>query len=53
MLRKHLISYYKTSGITCLKKHVDAYHLEILRKFEKEVNFVMKGNPKTNLLKKR
>jgi hypothetical protein len=46
MLRKHLISYYKTSGITCLKKHVDAYHLEILGNFEEKVNFVMKGNLK-------
>jgi len=46
MLRKHPISYYKTSGITCLKKHVDAYHLENLKIFEKEVNFVMKGNLK-------
>jgi len=25
-LKKGLISYYKTSEITCLRKHVDAYH---------------------------
>jgi len=46
MLRKHLISYYKTIGITCFKKHVDAYRFEILKKFEEEVNFVMKGSLK-------
>jgi hypothetical protein len=44
MLRKHLISYYKTSGITCLQKHGDACHLENLRKFEGEANFVTKGS---------
>jgi hypothetical protein len=52
MLRKHLISYYKTSGITCLQKH-DAYHLKILIKFEEEVNFVMGGSLEKQLVKKR
>jgi hypothetical protein len=43
-LKKGLISYYKTSGITCLKIHVDANHLEILRNFEEEINSVVRGN---------
>jgi hypothetical protein len=30
-LKKGLISYYKTSEITCLRKHVDAYHFIIFR----------------------
>ncbi len=51
MLRKHLISCCKTSGTTCLKKHVATYHLETLTNFEKEVNFVMKGSLK-NMLRK-
>jgi len=31
--KKRLISYYKTSGITSLKKHVDAYHSFIAQMF--------------------
>jgi hypothetical protein len=32
-LRKGLIFYYKTSGITCLRKHIDANHsIELLKK---------------------
>jgi hypothetical protein len=31
-LRRGLISYYKTSGITCLHKHLDADHLVIFKK---------------------
>jgi hypothetical protein len=31
-LRKGLVSYYKISGITCLRKHVDVDHLENLNK---------------------
>ncbi len=36
--RKGLITYYKIYGITALKKHVDANHFIIVKKFEKEVN---------------
>jgi len=43
-LKKSLIPYYKTSGITCLKIHVDANHLEILRNFEEGINSIMRGN---------
>jgi hypothetical protein len=43
-LKKGLIFYYKTSGITCLKKDVDVDYSKKLRKFEEEVNLIMKGN---------
>ncbi len=44
--RKGLISYYKTNGITSLKKHVDVnYHL-ISKNFE-EVQNMMKGRQPT------
>jgi ribosomal protein L16 Arg81 hydroxylase len=35
-VRKGLISYYKTNGITSLKKHVDANHFFIAQMFEKK-----------------
>jgi len=35
--RKGLISYYKTNGITSLKKHVDVKHIVIIKMFEEEV----------------
>jgi hypothetical protein len=43
-LKKGLISYYKTNGITYLKKHVDRVHSIIFRFFEKEVNDSRRGN---------
>jgi hypothetical protein len=52
MLRKHLISYYKTRGITRLQKH-DARHFKILIKFEEEVDFVMGGSLEKQLVEKR
>lgn len=36
-------SYYKTNGITTLRKHMDAKHSIIAKKFEEEVNSLMKG----------
>jgi hypothetical protein len=41
-VRKILIFYYKTNGITSLKRHVDANHILITRMFEKEVNYLLK-----------
>jgi hypothetical protein len=32
--RKGLITYYKTYGITIIRKHVDAYHSIIVKKIE-------------------
>jgi hypothetical protein len=34
--KKGLISYYKTNGITSLKKHVDVDHGQISKIFERE-----------------
>jgi hypothetical protein len=34
--RKGLIAHYKIYGITILKKHVNAYHSIIAKKFEEE-----------------
>jgi len=36
-IRKGLISCYKTYGITSFKKHVDANHMLIAKKFEKKI----------------
>jgi hypothetical protein len=32
------MTYYKTYGINAHKKHVDAYHSIIVKKFEEEIN---------------
>lgn len=49
---KGLILYYKTSGITCLKNHVDVDHSIIFKNIE-EVNSLMKGNLKKQPTKKK
>jgi hypothetical protein len=36
-------SYCKTNGITTLRKHVNAKHSVIAKKFEREVKGLMKG----------
>jgi hypothetical protein len=41
--KKCLITYYKTYGITSLKKHVDAIFVVIVIFFEEEVNSPIKG----------
>ncbi len=33
-LRKGLVTYYKTSGIACLQKHLDANHSIIYKRFQ-------------------
>ncbi len=40
-MRKVLIFYYKTNGVT-FKRHVDANHILITRMFQKEINFLLK-----------
>jgi hypothetical protein len=50
--RRGLITYYKTYGITALKKHVDANHYVIAKKFQKEINNEITKNLKDNLQKK-
>ncbi len=42
-MRKKLISYYKTNGITFIKKHVDANHSLIAQRFEEKMNNMLKG----------
>jgi hypothetical protein len=43
-LRKGLMFYYKISGITYLRKHVDENHSKNFNSFEREVKSIMKGN---------
>ncbi len=45
-LRKGLVTYYKTSGITCLQKHLDVDHSTIYNGFQKEMNNQGKENVK-------
>jgi hypothetical protein len=49
-LRKGLISYYKTNGITCLQKHLDVDHFVIF----KNKKLIVKGGKilNNNLQKK-
>jgi len=50
--RKGLISYYKTNGITSLKKHVDVIHIIIVKMFEEEVNSLLKRKEEKQPTKK-
>jgi hypothetical protein len=52
-VRKILIFYYKTNGVTSLKRHVDANHILITKMFEKEVNFFLKRKKERQLAKER
>jgi len=40
--RKQIISYYKTNGIMTLKKHMVVDHVMIPKKFEEEINNLVK-----------
>lgn len=42
-LRRKLILYFKTNGMTSLKNHVDADHGLVAKVFEKQVNNLLKG----------
>jgi hypothetical protein len=50
--RRGLITYYKTYGITTLKKHVNANHFAIAKKFEKEIDNEIIESVERNLRKK-
>ncbi len=52
-VRKRLIFYYKTNGITSLKIHVYAYHFFIANMFEKDVNNLSKRIEERQPSKKR
>jgi predicted alpha/beta-fold hydrolase len=43
-MRKGIISYFKTNEINNLKKHVDANHDMLAKKFDEEVNSYVKTN---------
>ncbi len=51
--RKELIFYYKTNGITFLKKLVDVEHTVIAKLFEEEVNSLPKGREEKQPTNKR
>jgi len=49
--RKKLVAYYKTYGITSLKKHVDVDLVVIIKNIEEEINGPIKGTLKRLVLK--
>jgi len=51
-LKKRIISYFKSNGITTLKKHVDVEHTLLTKKFEEEVNSLVKSSLEKQLAKK-
>jgi hypothetical protein len=50
--RKQIISYYKTNGIMTLKKHVVVDHVMIPKKFEEEINNLVKPDERQPTKKK-
>jgi hypothetical protein len=52
-LRKTLVSYFKSNGITTLKKHVNGNHFLIARNFGKILNNNIKNLVERQLAKKR
>jgi ribosomal protein L16 Arg81 hydroxylase len=48
-----LISYYKTNGITSLKKHVDANHSFIAQMFEEKMSRLLKSIEEKQVSKKK
>ncbi len=51
-LRKGLVTYYKTSGITCLQKHLDVAHSTIYKRFQEELIIKGKKMLRDNLQRK-
>jgi len=51
--KKSLPTYYKTSGITCLQKHLDVDHLSIYKRFQEYMNNEGKENVKRQSANKR
>jgi hypothetical protein len=47
------MTYYKTYGIIAFKKHVNANHDIIVKKFEEKVNSLMRKRMERQLVKKR
>ncbi len=53
LLRKGLITYYKTSGITTLQKHFDLDHSTIYKKIQEEINKEGRKNVEKQSTRKR
>ncbi len=51
--RNGFITYYKTYGITILKKHVDSFHAMIIKKIEEKVNVFIRGSFEKQLVKNK
>jgi hypothetical protein len=51
--RKGLVSYYKTNGISTLKKHVDSKHSLLVKKLDEQVNSSMKTQVERQPTKKK
>jgi hypothetical protein len=51
--RKGIITYFKKNGITTLKKHVDANHDVLAKRFEEEVKFPLRNIVEKQPTKKR
>ncbi len=52
-LKKGLVTYYKTTGITCLQKHLDVDHSTIYKRFQEEINNEREKNVERQFAKKR
>jgi hypothetical protein len=52
-LKECPIFYYKTSGIKCLRKHIEVDNLKKLNFFSKKFGLKFKEIKKVNLLKKK
>ncbi len=52
-LRKGQVTYYKTSGITSLQKHLDVNHSTIYKRLQEEINNQGKENVNRQSTKKR
>jgi hypothetical protein len=51
--RRRNITYFKKNGITTLKKHLDANHVILAKRFEEEVNFPLRNILEKQPIKKR
>ncbi len=52
-LRKGQVTYYKTSGITSLQKHLDVNHSTIYKRLQEEINNQGKENVNRQSTKKK
>ncbi len=50
---RKIITYSQKNGIIALKKHVDAYHVVLAKRFDEELNSPLRNVFKKQLAKKR